>query len=64
MFCPDGQYNVVAAIWFQTPEAIVRALFHDEPGICHFHPTTSIMMSTVQLEPSGSSDVDCLNWNA
>ena len=33
MFCPDGQYNVVAAIWFQTPEAIVRSLFHDEPGI-------------------------------
>jgi len=32
MFCPDGQYNVVAAIWFQTPEAIVRSLFHDEPG--------------------------------
>lgn len=32
MFCQDGQFNAVAAIWFQTPEASVRALFHDQPG--------------------------------
>ena len=32
MFCPDGQFNAVAAMWFQTPEASVRALFHDLPG--------------------------------
>ena len=25
--------NVVAALWFQTPEASVRALFHDRPGL-------------------------------
>ena len=43
MFCPAGQYNVVAAIWFQTPEAIVRSLFHDEPGILLFDLTFSII---------------------
>jgi chloride channel 7 len=32
MFCKDGEFNAVAAIWFQTPEASVRALFHDQPG--------------------------------
>ena len=32
MFCGDGEYNAVAAIWFQTPEASVRSLFHDPPG--------------------------------
>lgn len=32
MFCPDGEFNAVAAMWFQTPEASVRALFHDQPG--------------------------------
>lgn len=32
MYCGDGEYNAVAAIWFQTPEASVRSLFHDPPG--------------------------------
>ncbi|KAG8235524.1 hypothetical protein J437_LFUL013486 [Ladona fulva] len=32
MHCHDGEYNAVAAIWFQTPEASVRSLFHDPPG--------------------------------
>jgi chloride channel 7 len=32
MFCEDGQFNAVAAMWLQTPEASVRALFHDQPG--------------------------------
>ena len=32
MYCSDGEYNAVAAIWFQTPEASVRSLFHDPPG--------------------------------
>ena len=32
MFCKDGEFNAVAAIWFQTPEASVRALFHDHAG--------------------------------
>lgn len=27
----DGQYNALASIWFQTPEASVRSLFHDPP---------------------------------
>jgi len=33
MFCGDGQYSAIGAIWFQTPEASVRSLFHDPPGI-------------------------------
>lgn len=32
LFCKDNEYNVVAALWFQTPEASVKALFHDGPG--------------------------------
>lgn len=32
MYCADGQYNVLASIWFQTPEASVRSLFHDPPN--------------------------------
>ncbi|KAJ8923258.1 hypothetical protein NQ315_001814 [Exocentrus adspersus] len=31
LYCPDGQYNALASIWFQTPEASVRSLFHDPP---------------------------------
>jgi len=32
MYCGDGQYSAIGAIWFQTPEACVRSLFHDPPG--------------------------------
>ncbi|KAH8401806.1 hypothetical protein KR009_008041 [Drosophila setifemur] len=32
LFCDDNEYNAVAALWFQTPEATVRSLFHDPPG--------------------------------
>nr|XP_023026606.1 H(+)/Cl(-) exchange transporter 7 [Leptinotarsa decemlineata] len=32
VYCLDGQYNVLASIWFQTPEASVRSLFHDPPN--------------------------------
>ncbi|KAM7345339.1 chloride channel protein 7 [Cochliomyia hominivorax] len=32
LFCEDSEYNAVAALWFQTPEATVRSLFHDPPG--------------------------------
>lgn len=32
LFCKDNEYNAVAALWFQTPEASVKALFHDPPG--------------------------------
>jgi len=32
MYCNDGEYNVIGAIWFQTPEQSVRSLFHDPPG--------------------------------
>ncbi|XP_067006232.2 H(+)/Cl(-) exchange transporter 7 [Anabrus simplex] len=39
LYCGDGEYNVVGAIWFQTPEASVRSLFHDPPGS---HKATSV----------------------
>lgn len=31
LFCKDNEYNAAAALWFQTPEASVKALFHDPP---------------------------------
>lgn len=30
--CEDNEYNAAAALWFQTPEQTVKALFHDPPG--------------------------------
>lgn len=41
MYCSDGEYNAVAAIWFQTPEASVRSLFHDPPGS---HKSVSVVV--------------------
>lgn len=32
MYCADGEYNAIGAIWFQVPEASVRSLFHDPKG--------------------------------
>ena len=32
LFCADGEYNALAAIWFQTPEASVRSFLHDPIG--------------------------------
>ena len=32
LFCPDGQYNVMATIVLSTPEQAVRNLFHSELG--------------------------------
>lgn len=36
LFCQDNEYNAVAALWFQTPEATVKALFHDPTGSHRF----------------------------
>ena len=32
MYCDDGEYHVIGAIWFQTPEKSVQSLFHDPAG--------------------------------
>ncbi|XP_026472921.1 H(+)/Cl(-) exchange transporter 7 isoform X2 [Ctenocephalides felis] len=32
LYCGDGEYSAVASLWFQTPEASVKSLFHDPPG--------------------------------
>ncbi|KAJ8964402.1 hypothetical protein NQ314_004939 [Rhamnusium bicolor] len=44
LYCSDGQYNVLASIWFQTPEASVRSLFHDPPNT---HNATSLAVFVV-----------------
>lgn len=36
LFCEDNEYNAVAALWFQTPEKTVKALFHNPPGSHRF----------------------------
>lgn len=38
LFCDDGQYNAMLGLFFQTPEASVRSLFHDPTG--SFNPIT------------------------
>ncbi|XP_023221362.1 H(+)/Cl(-) exchange transporter 7-like, partial [Centruroides sculpturatus] len=30
--CPDGEFSTLGALWFQTPEASVRSMFHNLPG--------------------------------
>lgn len=51
LFCKDGEYNVMASIWFQTPEKSVRSFLHDPAGshtwisltvfvICYFFLST------------------------
>ncbi|XP_050316045.1 H(+)/Cl(-) exchange transporter 7 isoform X2 [Anthonomus grandis grandis] len=32
LYCKDGEYNIMASLWFQTPEASVKSLFHDPPN--------------------------------
>ncbi|XP_018570923.1 H(+)/Cl(-) exchange transporter 7 [Anoplophora glabripennis] len=44
MYCMDGQYNALASIWFQTPEASVRSLFHDPPDT---HNATSLAVFVI-----------------
>lgn len=34
LFCADGEYNSMAAAFFNTPEKSVVSLFHDPPGMC------------------------------
>lgn len=34
MYCADGEYNTLGALWLQLPEATVRSLFHDPKGNC------------------------------
>lgn len=36
LYCQDNEYSAVAALWFQTPEASVKSLFHDPPGSHNF----------------------------
>lgn len=32
LYCADGEYNALAAVWFQTPEASVRSFLHNPIG--------------------------------
>ncbi|XP_076626274.1 chloride channel protein 7 isoform X2 [Colletes latitarsis] len=44
MYCNEGEYNAVAALWFQTPESTVRSLFHDPKGS---HNDTTLVIFVV-----------------
>lgn len=41
LFCKDNEFNAVATLWFQTPEASVRALFHDPKSS---HPLSTLVI--------------------
>ncbi|KAG7302799.1 hypothetical protein JYU34_012776 [Plutella xylostella] len=41
LYCADGEYNALAAVWFQTPEASVRSLIHDPMG--SYKPTSILV---------------------
>ncbi|XP_053607329.1 H(+)/Cl(-) exchange transporter 7 [Plodia interpunctella] len=41
LFCADGEYSGMAAIWFQTPEASVKSLLHDPIG--SYKPTSILI---------------------
>ncbi|XP_041977945.1 H(+)/Cl(-) exchange transporter 7 [Aricia agestis] len=41
LYCADGEYNALAALWFQTPEASVRSLLHDPLG--SYRPTSLLV---------------------
>jgi len=45
MYCDDGEYHVIGAIWFQTPEKSVQSLFHDPAG--SHKPTTLALFFVV-----------------
>uniref|UniRef100_A0A8D0B4Y4 Chloride channel protein n=1 Tax=Salvator merianae TaxID=96440 RepID=A0A8D0B4Y4_SALMN len=45
LFCPDGEYNSMAAAFFNTPEKSVVRLFHDPPGT--YNPMTLGMFTLV-----------------
>lgn len=36
LFCKDDEYDAGVALWFQTPETSVKALFHDPPAAHRF----------------------------
>ncbi|XP_014217594.1 H(+)/Cl(-) exchange transporter 7 [Copidosoma floridanum] len=43
MYCPKDHYSAVAALWFQTPESIVRSLLHDKLG-SHNNATLAVFV--------------------
>lgn len=48
LFCADNEYNAVTALWFQTPEATVKSLFHDPPG-SHQITTVAVFVTIYYL---------------
>ncbi|XP_024216025.1 H(+)/Cl(-) exchange transporter 7 [Halyomorpha halys] len=45
MYCRDNEYNAIAALWIQVPEASVRSLFHDPPA--SHNPWTLLLFMVV-----------------
>lgn len=44
-FCPDGQYSSTAGLFFQTPEAGAKRLFHDPEGT--YRPLTLVLYCVI-----------------
>lgn len=45
LYCEDNEYNAVASLWFQTPEASVKSILHDPPGSHKFLTLTVFTVS-------------------
>ncbi|OTF74803.1 H(+)/Cl(-) exchange transporter 7-like protein [Euroglyphus maynei] len=43
--CPKGQHNVMAALWFNTPEATLKNLFHNKDGTWNVRTLTIFVIT-------------------
>ena len=43
--CPKGQHNVMAALWFNTPEATLKNLFHNKDGAWNVRSLTIFVIT-------------------
>ncbi|XP_054261984.1 H(+)/Cl(-) exchange transporter 7-like [Macrosteles quadrilineatus] len=67
LYCGDGEYNTIASLWLQVPEATVRSLFHDPNGahnmssLAYFAVVYYILsIWTYGLSVSGGLFIPCL----
>lgn len=71
LFCADGEYNSMAAAFFNTPEKSVVGLFHDPPGawlwpapsglayVIHRHWAQAWVTPLSQVCPEGRGHCPC-----
>lgn len=67
LYCGDGEYNTLASLWLQVPEATVRSLFHNPNGahnldsLVYFAVVYYVMsVWTYGLSVSGGLFIPCL----